>query len=152
MDNTKLIIFLIKVVLCLLSGGLVLKGLINFKVIYDHYFYGKDYLAPITKISSKRHRSGLMWTYHYTYRDEDGFEYEGKTKNYLSSFKDQSSKYIQGNLVNISYLPHKASKSIYVRYNHDIINATAYLVAGITLMVKSYFAFVEWNEALKLLI
>lgn len=152
MNNTIFTIYLIKIILCLMSGGLILKGLIDFKVIYDHYFYGKDYLAPVNKISSKRYRSGLMWIYNYTYRDEDGLEYEGKVKKYHSSLKDQSSEYKQGDLVNISYLPHKASKSIYIRYGHDMIGATAYLVVGITIMFKSHFAFAEWNEAIKSLI
>ena len=148
MGNIDLTILCLKIFLLLFSIGMILEGLISFKVIYDHYYYGKDYLARITKMNSRRHRSGLIWTYHYIYSNEDGFEYEGKFKKYHSPLKNQSSECTQGDLVNISYLPHKPTKSIYIRYNQDMISATIYLITGILMLIKIYFVFAKWDAAL----
>ena len=61
MDNLDLKITIIKFILYAMSLGMIIAGLIKFKIIYDHYYYGRDLKARVTEITSRRARTGKKW-------------------------------------------------------------------------------------------
>lgn len=148
MDNLDLQMAIIKFVLYGISLGMIITGIIKLKIIYDHYYYGRDIKAKITKITSRRIRRGKRWTYYYEYITEQGVKMNGKFSTYKSWMSTDEAGYKEGHLIDINYLPHKPNKSIYIIYNKKLFSAGLYLIIGIYLLIKIYFTIIKWNSAL----